>query len=347
MIQEVMNPHYNERVRRLCAARRWPDDIRMGTLPLFDEPELTSARRLRQKLAPLAEQGIYFGTSSWKYEGWLGQIYTPERYSVRGRFSRKRFESGCLAEYAETFPVVCGDFSFYQLPSAEFWRKLFTTAPGTLRFAFKVPEEITVRAFPGHPRYGDRAGVMNPNFLDGTLLKAEFLDLLEPYRDRIAVLIFEFGAFPRSVFEAPHEFLAALEPMLRTLPETFRYAVEIRNPEFLAGQYFELLHERNIAHVFSSWTRMPAMSDQILLPGAFTANFTVARALLKAGRKYEDAVQRFAPYRAIQEPNHEVREALRNLLVRSKHRAEPSFLFVNNRLEGNAPGTIEAVVDSE
>ena len=33
------------------------------------------------------------------------------------------------------------------------------------------------------------------------------------------------------------------------------------------------------------------MSDQILLPGAFTADFTVARALLKAGRKYEDAVQ--------------------------------------------------------
>ena len=59
------------------------------------------------------------------------------------------------------------------------------------------------------------------------------------------------------MFEAPHEFLAALEPMLRTLPETFRYAVEIRNPEFLAAQYFELLHEHNIAHVFNSWTRMP------------------------------------------------------------------------------------------
>src|SRR5271157_299074 len=143
MIQGGANPHYNERVRRLCAAVRGPIDIRMGTLPLFDEPELTAARRLRQKLAPLAEQGIYFGTSSWKYEGWLGQIYTPERFSVRGRFSQKRFESECLAEYAETFPVVCGDFSFYQFPSAEFWRKLFTTAPGTLRFAFKVPEEIT------------------------------------------------------------------------------------------------------------------------------------------------------------------------------------------------------------
>jgi uncharacterized protein YecE (DUF72 family) len=321
--------------------------FRMGTLPLFDEPELTTAGRLRRKLMLLAEQGIYFGTSSWKYEGWLGQIYTPERYSVRGHFSQRRFQSECLTEYGETFPVVCGDFSFYQFPSAEFWSKLFATAPATLRFAFKVPEEITVQAFPRHPRYGGRAGVPNPNFLDAAALKMEFLDRLEPYRDRIAVLIFEFGAFPRPVFDGPRELLAALEPMLRTLPDTFRYAVEVRNPEFLAAQYFELLHEHNIAHVFSSWTRMPVMSNQILLPGAFTADFTVARALLKAGRKYEDAVQLFAPYRAIQEPNHEVREALRNLLVRSKQRAEPAFLFVNNRLEGNAPGTIEAVIDAE
>jgi uncharacterized protein YecE (DUF72 family) len=329
------------------AGRLLPAGTRMGTLPLFDEPELTTALRLREKLAPLASQGIYFGTSSWKYEGWLGQIYTPERYFVRGRLSQKRFESECLAEYAETFPVVCGDFSFYQFPTAEFWRKLFAVAPTTLRFAFKVPEEITVKAFPGHPRYGGRAGVVNPNFLDAILLKAEFLDLLEPYRDRIAVLIFEFGVFPKAVFEAPHRFLAALEPMLRTLPDTFRYAVEIRNPEFLAAQYFELLHEQNIAHVFNAWTRMPVISDQILLPGAFTADFTVARALLKAGRKYEQAVHHFAPYRSIQETNHEVREALRNLLLRAKQRAEPTFLFVNNRLEGNAPGTIEAVVDSE
>jgi hypothetical protein len=64
------------------------------------------------------------------------------------------------------------------------------------------------------------------------------------------------------------------------------------------------------------------------------------------GRKYEKAVEKFAPYQTVQEPNHEVREALRNLLVRSKQRSEPAYIFVNNRLEGNAPGTIEAVIDS-
>jgi hypothetical protein len=40
-----------------------------------------------------------------------------------------------------------------------------------------------------------------------------------------------------------------------------------------------------------------------------------------------------------------VRAALRQLLTRAKRRAEPTYVFVNNRLEGFAPGTIAAVVD--
>jgi hypothetical protein len=37
--------------------------------------------------------------------------------------------------------------------------------------------------------------------------------------------------------------------------------------------------------------------------------------------------------------------ALRNLLVRANRRAEPTFIFVNNRLEGFAAGMIAAVID--
>ncbi|HEX4229684.1 MAG TPA: DUF72 domain-containing protein [Bryobacteraceae bacterium] len=316
----------------------------MQNLPLFEEPVPETTRVLRKKLSQMAKQSIYVGTSSWKYQGWLGQIYTRERYSVRGKLSKKRFEGECLAEYAETFPVVCGDFSFYQFPSSEFWRCLFESAPSTLRFAFKIPEEVTVRAFPTHPRYGPRSGAVNPNFLDTDLLKVEFLDLLAPYRDRIAVLIFEFGTFPKTVFASVDEFLNALAPAVAQLPREFHYAVEVRNPEFLGADYFGFLHDANIAHVLSSWTRMPPLAGQMLMPGAFTAGFTVARALLRPGRKYEDAVNLFSPYREVQEPNEEVRNALRNLLIRSKQRAEETYIFVNNRLEGNAPQTIEAVV---
>jgi uncharacterized protein YecE (DUF72 family) len=80
----------------------------------------SQAARLAPKLRTLANQGVYFGTSSWKYEGWLGSIYTADRYNTRGKFSAKKFEAEFLAEYASTFPVVGGDFSFYQFPSAEY-----------------------------------------------------------------------------------------------------------------------------------------------------------------------------------------------------------------------------------
>ena len=180
----------------------------MDNLSLFEEPQEfdRAAAALQARRARVRE--VYIGTSSWKYEGWIGQIYSRDRYLVRGRFSEKRFQAECLNEYAETFPIVCGDFSFYQFPSESYWRRLFGSAPASLRYAFKVPEEVTVKAFPTHPRYGPRAGEKNESFLNAALFQNAFLDLLEPYRERIAVLIFEFGAFSRQSYRDGGEFLA-------------------------------------------------------------------------------------------------------------------------------------------
>jgi len=315
------------------------------TLPLFEEPSDFDRAGLRDKLAALAAEDVWIGTSSWKYPGWIGQVYTRSRYSQRGRFSEKRFEAECLREYAGTFPIVCGDFSFYQFPSEAFWQRLFGTAPAPLKFAFKVPEEITVKIFRMHPRYGPRAGEKNPSFLNAVLLQNVFLDLLEPYRDRIAVLIFEFGSFSGESYGSATEFAAQLDPFLAVLPDRYRYAVEIRNQEFLTREYFQCLARHGIAHVFNAWTRMPELDEQMCLPEAFTADFTVARALLRRTRPYADAVEKFTPYQEIRDPNPAAREALKNLIQRARDRHEPSYIFVNNRLEGNAPLTIQAVVD--
>jgi hypothetical protein len=43
---------------------------------------------LRAGLAALAGEQIFVGTSSWKYEGWLGLLYTPERYLTGRKVSR-------------------------------------------------------------------------------------------------------------------------------------------------------------------------------------------------------------------------------------------------------------------
>jgi len=316
-------------------------------LPLFPPEEPEFRRVLADRLRAASAQGVYFGGSSWKYEGWLGQIYTLERYLTRGKFSRKKFEDSCLAEYAEVFPVVCGDFSFYQFPAPSFWQKLFTSAPDTLHFAFKVPEEITVRIWPRHARYGDRAGLDNPSFLDARIFQSLFLDLLEPYRERVAVLILEFGAFPRGLYEREEDFVMDLDRFLGELPPSWRYAVEIRNPEFLGPLYLAALADRGVAHVLNAWTRMPTLGEQMEIPGVFTADFTVVRALLRQGRAYEQAVQAFEPYTKVQDPNPEARAALKTLARRTAARGEKGYFFVNNRLEGNAPSTIDAVLGDD
>ncbi len=207
------------------------------TLPLFDPPPSFDRAALAVRLRKLAEENILIGTSSWKYEGWLDQIYTHERYLTRGRISKKRFEAECLAEYAETFPAVCGDFSFYQFPTPEFWQKLFTSAPPSLQFALKVPEEVTCEIFPKHARYGPRAGLQNDSYLNADVLSALFLEVLAPYSARIATLIFEFGTRSTS----PLEFIDRLDAFLTALPGSFRYAVEVRNREYLAPRYFDRL----------------------------------------------------------------------------------------------------------
>jgi uncharacterized protein YecE (DUF72 family) len=312
---------------------------------LFDEPSSFDRPKLALRLASLAARNIFIGGSSWKYEGWLDQIYTRSRYNIRGRFSRKLFESTCLREYAETFPTVCGDFAFYQFPTVEFWEKLFALTPEGFRFAFKAPEQITCNIFPKNPRYGAQGGTANPAFLDAEMIKEMFLRPLWRHRAKTALVIFEFGTFGKRSFENTSQFLDRLDPFLSALPPEFRYSVEVRNPEFLQPDYFQCLRSHGVAHVYNAWSKMPELKQQIAIPDSVTADFVVSRALLRAGRSYEDAVAAFAPYTEIKDPNPETRDALRVLIERAKEEQRMAFLFVNNRLEGNSPSTIIEIVD--
>jgi uncharacterized protein YecE (DUF72 family) len=317
----------------------------MDTLPGFDAERAPQAARLAPRLRALAGNGVYFGTSSWKYEGWLGSIYSPDRYQTGGKVSKAKFERECLAEYAETFPTVCGDFAFYQFPTAEYWAGLFDQLPADFLLGLKVPEDITVAKWPGHSRYGVRAGEINEDFLNPLVFSAYFAKRLVPYSDRVGPLIFEFGTFAKATFPNPGDFYTRIDTFLRALPEGFRYAVEIRNADYLSPEYFEILRSRNVAHCFNAWTRMPTLADQSRLDDAFTADFTVVRALLRKGLGYEDAVNAYEPYDRIREVVDDAREGMASIAGWARP-LKPAFLFVNNRLEGNAPSTIEAVADT-
>jgi hypothetical protein len=90
---------------------------------------------------------------------------------------------------------------------------------------------------------------------------------------------------------------------------------------------------------------MPDLGTQFDTDGIFTADFTAVRALLSKGRGYEQAVDAFEPYNAIQQTNEPARDAMRRIAQRAIQTRKSAFIFVNNRLEGNAPSTIEAVVE--
>jgi len=318
----------------MCLMRNESQESSAGQAAPFDREAMSP------KLKRLVEENIFIGTSSWKYEGWLGRLYSPERYEYRGKVARKRFEQDCLEEYAEVFPTVCLDAAFYNFPRTSYLEKLGSQVPEGFRFGMKVTEEITVKHFPNLSRHGKRAGRENENFLNADLFERAFLVPCSAIREKVGVLIFEFSTFYPRDFARGRDFVERLEAFLAALPTGWQYGVEIRNRNFLEAPYFEMLSRYGVAHVFNAWTRMPTVSEQMEMSGAFTTDFHAARFLLKSGRKYADAVDQFSPYERVQEGVPEARAALGKLAKRSSGR--PSYLFVNNRLEGNALDTIAA-----
>ena len=304
--------------------------------------------KMKTAAASLAARGVFIGTSSWKYPGWLGQLYTRDRYVWRGRYAESRFERNCLAEYAEVFKAVCVDAAYYVFPKRDALAAMAAQVPADFQFAFKVTDEITLKQFPNLPRFGRRAGQANENFLNADLLASAFLTPCEAIRPNVGLLIFEFTQFHGGDFARGREFVAALDEFLGRLPRGWPHAVEIRNRNFLQPEYFAALQRHGVAHVFNSWTDMPPVGEQIELPEAFpNPELFAARFLLKPGRKYEDAVRRFSPYEKIQETNPEGRAAGAKLLQRitAKELRARGFIFLNNRFEGNALASIAAMIE--
>jgi len=302
----------------------------------------------RSRLAALAEKGIFVGTSSWKYPGWLGQIYTPQRYEYRGKFANTRFERECLREYAETFRTVCFDGAYYTFTSEAKLREMADQVPANFRFAFKVTDELTLKRFPSLPRFGNRGGKENVNFLNAPMCVDLFLGPMEAIRSKVGPIIIEFSKFYPSDYARGGDFIADLDRFFSALPKGWPYCVELRNRKWLGPDYLACLQKHGVAHVYNNWTDMPSVAEQIGTVGEQrTDALTVARFLLKPGRKYEEAVLRFKPYTRTQEVNDEGRAALAALIERGwlKPSRDGVFLYINNRLEGNALLTVLAVLD--
>ena len=305
--------------------------------------------RLKTRLTHLASQNIFIGTSSWKYSGWCGLLYDEAKYAWRGKFAEKRFEQNCLAEYAEVFKTVCVDAAYYRFPDKAYLERMVAQVPEDFLFTLKVTDDITIKKFTNLPRFGARAGKPNENFLNADLFATAFVRPCESFKRNIGLLIFEFSKFYPSDYQHGRDFVADLDTFLGKLPSGWRYGVEIRNKHFLHPEYFAALSRHGVAHIYNSWADMPTVSEQWQMPGSRTASdFVGARFLLTPGRKYQEAVDLFSPYKETKEPSPEARAAGAEMIrqASSAKGQKGAFIYVNNRLEGNALMTTDAMLEA-
>ena len=286
---------------------------------------------------------IRFGTSTWTYEGWQGQVYNRQ-------YAKSRFAQECLGEYAQyqyqgqpLFSTVGNDSTFYRPPTANQLRRYLNQIPEEFEMCFKVWEEITIPSYAKQARYGAKAGQSNPRFLDAQLFK----DLvLAPYREakfepHTGPFIFEFQRHGLSA----EDFVGKLDRFFANLPKDFRYAVEIRNAGLLGPLYRDILAQHGIAHVYNHWSYMPPLAEQHKGMETFTAPFTVLRLLTPLKISYEAAKKRAELYNRIVGELPEMRKDTVQLIRDAVADERRAYVLVNNRAEGNAPLTVQALVD--
>lgn len=161
---------------------------------------------------------LHVGAPMWTLPGWRGQI-TPAR-SPRNQD---------LHWYASWCNAVEGNTTFYATPSSATVQLWAEATPPTFKFCFKLPREMT-----HHQRLSVNAQQVR-----------EFLTRLEPLHDRLGPL---WVQLPPSF--GP-ENIGNLRRFLSALPREFRWAVELRHPNFEANgsaerQANDLLFEADV-----------------------------------------------------------------------------------------------------
>ena len=292
-------------------------------------------------LARALPANVKFGTATWACDGWAGDVY---QRSYLGPQPRRRLE-----EYVRypLFATVGINSAFYDRPSEDVLAAYARVLPRGYPCIIKVWDRITARRFIRDPRWGALAGQPNPDFLSPAL----FADaVLAPYtrifRYHTPYFVFEFQAMRGRDLPRPEAWAEELDHFFSQIPHDVRYAVELRNPQLLGPDHGAVLAHHRLAHVFNSWTDMPPIGAQLDFSWAFSAPFTIARALLKPGRKYAEAVRAFEPYDRVREPLPELRADLLRLMDEATTRGIQALIHVNNRAEGNAPGTIRAIAEA-
>jgi len=202
---------------------------------------------------------LRFGTCSWKYPSWRGLVYS----AAKG--------IDYLAEYARRYDAVEVDQWFWSLfrgskpgdpvvlPRPADVAAYRAAVGDDFRFTVKAPNSLTLTHF-----YAPKKGappVPNDAYLSPQV-HAEFLDLLEPLRDLLGVVMFQFEYLNKRQVPSQAAWQARLGDFFAAIDRAVPYAVEVRNPRYLNPGYWRFLEAQDVSPVLVQGYWMPPV-DQV------------------------------------------------------------------------------------
>ncbi|HWR97091.1 MAG TPA: DUF72 domain-containing protein [Candidatus Methanoperedens sp.] len=300
---------------------------------------------------------VSFGTASDRYAGWLGQIYTPERWA--GRITRRTHEVGGKSYVEEVLPVESVEEYFRHFGALEldftFYRPLLD------EHLHPTDTFHLVRTYAGHLRAGDRLFLKapqavvaprvrrgggfaaNPDYLDADFFTHRFYaPAVKLLHEHLAGILFEQEYRRAAERDAVEDEAADLERFFRRIPPDKRYHLELRTERYLAAPVFAVLARTGVGQAFSHWTWLPPLAEQFERSGGrfFNAGGDVLiRLMTPHGMRYEEAFARAHPFdRLVEGMLSERMLADTAAIVRRALAADRQVtVIVNNRSGGNAP----------
>ena len=310
-----------------------------------------AALALRELAAQLPE-GLRLGTSSWTFPGWAGLVYRDTQSETQ--LSRKG-----LSAYAH-HPLLRSvgiDRTFYAPLSATELAPMAAAVPTDFRFLVKAHAALTTPF--DQWRRMPYAGHSPADFFLNAAYAAEQVvaPTLEGLGTKTGVILFQFPPLGPPYARTALRFADHLARFLEGLPALPvdgqgrgpRYAVEIRNREFLGPAYAAALGARGVVHCLNVHPRMPPLAEQarLILDGHAVAGIstrpplTVVRWMLHPAREYAAAREEFAPFDRLAAPDTDSRSAGAAEVAAALARQDDVIVIANNKAEGSAPLTLQ------
>jgi uncharacterized protein YecE (DUF72 family) len=293
--------------------------------------------QIRQQYKPY----LRIGTCSWKYDSWKGLVYDPDK---------KYHFYDYLSDYARYFNTVEIDQWFWslfpqgaKLPDPETVKSYADSVPDDFLFTVKVPNSITLTHYYAKqpPSLKGYANSPNPHFLDVDLLN-RFLETLDPMKGKLGPVMFQFEYLNKKKMPSKEAFLERIGEFFYKAPTEFDYAVETRNPNYLAKDFFDFLREQGLGFVLLEGYYMPHIADIATEYDFRTTGFSIVR--LHGPDRQEIEERTGGLWSEIVDPKDKGLSAAASIIRENTKRDIASFVNVNNHYEGCAPLTIQRLL---